>query len=82
MSVYTGSLPSGDPHTTKIGLSVVAAAATRSLASGLLIVAKAPVIGQMIMSTLGSSIIACRIFGPRSSADGAPPLSTGLDTRK
>ena len=80
--MYTASLPSGDPHTTKIGLSVVSDAATRSRASGLLIVASAPVMGQMIISTFGSSIMAFRIFGPRSSADGAPPLSTGFETRR
>ena len=45
-------------------------------------VASAPVIGQMIMSTFGSSRMARRIFGPRSSVDGAPPLSTGFDTRR
>ena len=62
--MYTASLPSGDPHTTKIGLSVVSAAATRSRASGLLIDASAPVIGQMIISTFGSATIASRILRP------------------
>src|SRR4051794_35418954 len=72
----------GEPQITQIGLSVVSATSTRSRASGFDIDANAPVIGQMITSTLGSATIASRILRPRQSAEGAPPLSTGFDTRR
>src|SRR3954465_10527298 len=72
----------GEPQMTQIGLSVVSATSTRSRASGFDIDANAPVIGQMITSTFGAATIASRISRPRQSADGAPPLSTGFDTRR
>ena len=62
--------------------SVVSDTSTRSRASGLLMVGRAPVIGQMMRSTLGSATSASRILRPRQSEDGAPPLSTGLETRR
>src|SRR3954469_23108077 len=72
----------GEPQMTQIGLSVVSATATRSRASGFDIDASAPVIGQMMTWTFGSATSASRILRPRQSADGAPPLSTGFDTRR
>src|SRR3954451_6428839 len=72
----------GEPQMTQIGLSVVSATSTRSRARGFDIDASAPVIGQMIRSTFGSATMASRILRPRQSADGAPPLSTGFDTRR
>src|SRR4051812_7537836 len=80
---YASSPPvTGEPQITQIGLSVVSATATRSRASGFDIDASAPVIGQMITSTFGSATMASRILRPRQSADGAPPLSTGFETRR
>src|SRR3954467_15281370 len=72
----------GEPQMTQIGLSVVSATSIRSRASGFDIDASAPVIGQMITSTFGSAPGASRIWRPRQSAEGAPPLSTGFDTRR
>ena len=80
--VYASSVPTGEPHTTKIGLSVVAAAATRSSHSLLPMEGRAPVIGQSRRSTLGSASMVSMILGPRQSRTGAPPLSTGFETRR
>ncbi len=80
--VYASSVPTGDPQTTKIGLSVVLAASTRSSHSLLPIEGSAPVIGHRSRSTLGSASIVSMIFGPRQSRTGAPPLSTGFETRR
>ncbi len=80
--VYASSVPTGEPHTTKMGLSVVAAASTRSSQSLLPMEGSAPVIGHSRRSTLGSASIVSMILGPRQSRTGAPPLSTGFDTRR
>ncbi len=80
--MYAGSVPTGEPHTTKIGLSVVAATATRSRARGRLIVSSAPVMGQMTRSMFGSATISSRMRRPAGVMTGGPPQSTGFDTRR
>ena len=75
-------MPTGEPQTTKSGLSVVAAAATRSSLSLSAMEGTAPAIGHSNRSTLGSASIVSMIFGPRQSLTGGPPLSTGLETRR
>ena len=81
MSVYTSS-SMGEPHTTRIGLSVVCETAARSTARGRLSDATAPVIGQMRRSTFGSATMASMICRPAGVDTGGPPESMGLDTRR
>ena len=73
---------SGDPHTTNTGLVVVRDTSTRSRVKRSDIEARAPVMGTITASMLGSATMASRILRPRSSPEGAPPLSTGFDTRR
>lgn len=82
VSRYAASVPTGEPHTTHTGFSVVSAASTRSRASRSLIGGNGPVIGQTSTPTAGSARIASMIFRPRSSPTGWPPLSTGLVTSR
>ena len=81
-TVWASSLPIGEPQITQIGFSVVSAAATRSRANGIDIDSRAPVIGTLTQPLFGSAMIVSRIFAPRQSDVGAPPLSTGFDTRR
>jgi hypothetical protein len=80
-SVYTGSPVSGEPHTTRMGLSVVAAAATRSVARAADRLER-PGDGadDHVDVRVGDDRVedlAAALVGGRG-----PPLSTGFETRR